>query len=73
MYDKGTNEYVDEEDGRSYEPREVDVDATNDEMWLRKKEEEEQQQQAKEEALQSALDDWGGRTEEHYCCRGDCK
>jgi len=41
---KGTNEYVDEEDGRPYQKPEVDVDAINDEIWLRKKEEEEQQQ-----------------------------
>jgi len=45
MYDKGTNEYADEEDGRPYQPPEVDVDAINDEMWLRKKEEEEKEKQ----------------------------
>ena len=43
---KGTNEYVDEEDGL-YQKPEVDVDAINDEIWLRKKEEEEQQQKEK--------------------------
>ena len=36
---KGTNEYVDDEDGRPYEKPEVDVDAINDEEWLRKREE----------------------------------
>ena len=45
---KGTNEYVDEEDGRPYQKPEVDVDAINDEIWLRKKEEEEQQQKEKQ-------------------------
>ena len=40
---KGTNEYVDEEDGRPYQKPEVDVDAINDEIWLRKKEEEEKE------------------------------
>ena len=44
---KGTNEYVDEEDDRPYQSPEVDVDAINDEIWLRKKEEEEQQQKEK--------------------------
>jgi hypothetical protein len=46
--DRGTNEYVDEEDGRLYQKPEVDVDAINDEIWLRKKEEEEQQQKEKQ-------------------------
>ena len=45
---KGTNEYVDEEDGRPYQKPEVDVDVINDEIWLRKKEEEEQQQKEKQ-------------------------
>ena len=39
---KGTNEYVDEEDGRPYQKPEVDVDAINEKgmyIWLRKKEE----------------------------------
>ena len=40
---KGTNEYVDEDDGRPYQKPEVDVDAINDEIWLRKKEEEEKE------------------------------
>ena len=46
---KGTNEYVDEEDGRPYQKPEVDVDAINDEIWLRKKEQEEKEQKEKSE------------------------
>ena len=68
MVDKGTNEW-DGDVGEERDDYEPDYDAVND----RKKLEEEQQQQDKEDALQSALDDWGGRTNEHDCCRGDCK
>ena len=46
---KGTNEYVDEEDGRPYQKPEVDVDAINDEIWLRKKEQEEKDEKEKKE------------------------
>ena len=39
--DRGTNEYYGDEDEKDdYEP---DVDAINDNIWLRKKEEEEQE------------------------------
>ena len=54
---KGTNEYVDEEDGRPYQKPEVDVDAINDEIWLRKKEEEEQQQKESEQQQKESKDE----------------
>ena len=54
---KGTNEYVDEEDGRPYKKPEIDVDAWHDETWLRNKEEEEQQQQKESEQQQKESKD----------------
>ena len=45
----------DDDERDDYEP---DVDAINDDMWLRKKEEEEQEQQ---------------ECDEYVCCRGDEK
>ena len=50
--DEGWINPPDEKD--DYEP---DVDAINDEEWLRKKEEEQDED----------------TTDEHVCCRGDCK
>ena len=44
------------EEKDDYEP---DVDAINDDMWLRKKAEEEEQDE--------------DTIDEHVCCRGDCK
>ena len=51
----------DDDERDDYEP---DVDADNDDMWLRKKEEE------KEEELDSRY--WE-EVKEHDCCRGDEK
>jgi len=45
---KGTNEYVDEEDGRPYQPPERCPDRDGDDMRLRQLEEEEQQKKEKE-------------------------
>ena len=42
---KGTNEYVEEEDGRPYQKPEPDPDAWGDAMRLKKLEEEEQQEE----------------------------
>ena len=52
----------DDDERDDYEP---DVDADNDDMWLRKKEEEEE-----EEELDSRY--WE-EVKEHDCCRGDEK
>ena len=41
MTEKGTNEYVDEEDGRTYQKPELDWDALHDEWWLKQQEEKE--------------------------------
>ena len=54
---KGTNEYVDEEDGRPYKNPEIDVDAWHDETWLRNKEEEEQQQKESEQQQKESKDE----------------
>tara|TARA_R110000851_G_scaffold72462_1_gene160622 strand:+ start:443 stop:613 length:171 start_codon:yes stop_codon:yes gene_type:complete len=54
---KGTNEYVDEEDGRPYKKPEIDVDAWHDETWLRNKEEEEQQQKESEQQQKESKDE----------------
>ena len=48
---KGTNEYVDEEDGRPYQPPERCPDRDGDDMRLRQLEEEEQQQKESKNKL----------------------